>query len=94
MYFVRSGELGYNFDHTPHLTDEIDPGSRISEPALWMQWHYRGRLACTAQKLGAGESHSSLEERTWEAVLKEERIITTRLIRALCIGARCLQGRE
>ncbi|CAK9074371.1 unnamed protein product [Durusdinium trenchii] len=49
MYFVRSGELGYNFDHTPHLTDEIDPGSRISEPALWMQWHYRGRLACTAQ---------------------------------------------
>lgn len=26
----RSGELGYNFDHTPHLTDEIDPGSRIS----------------------------------------------------------------
>ncbi|CAJ1386691.1 unnamed protein product [Effrenium voratum] len=49
MYFVRSGMLSYNWDLTPHITDEVFAESRVSEAALWLRWEYRGRLACADQ---------------------------------------------
>jgi len=49
MYFVRTGQLSYNWDATPHLTDDVEPESRVSEASLWLQWEYRGRFACAAQ---------------------------------------------
>ena len=41
--------LGYNWDLTPHITDEVFAESRVSEAALWLRWEYRGRLACADQ---------------------------------------------
>ena len=49
MYFVQTGQLSYNWDATPHLTEDVEPESRVSEASLWLQWEYRGRFACAAQ---------------------------------------------
>lgn len=49
MFFVRTGQLSYNWDGTPHISDDVEPGARVSEASLWLDWEYRGRLACAAQ---------------------------------------------
>uniref|UniRef100_A0A7R9ZW14 Cyclic nucleotide-binding domain-containing protein n=1 Tax=Pyrodinium bahamense TaxID=73915 RepID=A0A7R9ZW14_9DINO len=91
MYFVTGGKLSYIHEYIADeegpLMDEVLPGSRVSEIALWARWEHRGRLTAAAPSQLLRMSAQGFQTSIRTSTLTTELQLYARLFVANCARA-------